>query len=999
MQADRTAGYQGPPNTSDLDAPTARRQLITYAFVSSSLDRSADLLTGLIPLFVPIAKVLEGKQFEPDQFAKELSRRYGISINPLAVEELRSRLLKAGLLKRSQPDRTGSTYNYVSAEIDLAEREQKIDDMLNNLIERFKLYVSRLSPIAKLEYTTEQVEDIFLDNIVREHISENLRDDPTQKEQEQTSAAPSLPYIVGRFVLDLERNHPELVDDLSQIRAAAIVSEVVLDLRQPPDRNRKFPNLRLYVDGPIVMGLLGLSGSDRQQNLSKMFDQIKKLRCGIYIFSHSVEEIQDMIQAVLHADPIARVGPFGDALRDGEILENYAREIQYQPDRFLKELEIQIDRTATIKQSAYSAYFDDGKLLSFKRGLLSWGREKARDRDAQSVAYIMRYRRGVKSNDPLKTNYIFLTENSALARISHEFCVSEHLLDKYQTGPVIPLRRFAALLWMVLGGTDERHELSRRQLLANCALAVRSTPDVVEEMIKTLAKVRAEMVPQIRILMTLPRSSRLAMDVTLGNKKLINDQNVDEVLSVVRRAAIEEETARFDAVLAEREGRIAVQNQDFRRRLTEVEADAKRELEELENTSRKTEEQKLGLLVEMQGLRREIDTALENNREIVSRVFANVFRRVRRTIFLIAALAAAVGLGGIGYAVFLVIGLWNAPSVASYVAAVSLMLLSSFSVVVIGRKAIRQLGVRVSRHLLLSQLRVLGLEKYLVDAAVDWELGVISWQQVEVGSSSHQLALDTAASGNVFSIEEVKAAAAKEVIVLVHGIRDFALWQSTIRATLERLGFRVELTNYGRLNLVEFLVPISYFRQRAIDQIWEQVRIIRQNYPSRSISFIAHSFGTYLVAWILSKEFDLQASRVIFCGSVLSYKFRFQQIQGRYTTPILNEVGTRDVWPAMAESITFGYGSAGTYGFRRPLVRDRWHNGARHGFFLSAEFCRTYWVPFLTTGAVLDQEEELQAPPAWVQIVSVLKIKYAILIGAIVIAYSYWGTLTHLSFR
>lgn len=87
--------------------------------------------------------------------------------------------------------------------------------------------------------------------------------------------------------------------------------------------------------------------------------------------------------------------------------------------------------------------------------------------------------------------------------------------------------------------------------------------------------------------------------------------------------------------------------------------------------------------------------------------------------------------------------------------------------------------------------------------------------------------------------------------------------------------------------------------------------------------------------------------RIIFCGSVIPYNFRFEQIQDQFSAPIINEVGTRDIWPAMAESITRGYGSAGTYNFRRPLVRDRWHNGAGHGYFLSSEFCSKYWIPFL----------------------------------------------------
>src|SRR5687767_6785504 len=81
------------------------------------------------------------------------------------------------------------------------------------------------------------------------------------------------------------------------------------------------------------------------------------------------------------------------------------------------------------------------------------------------------------------------------------------------------------------------------------------------------------------------------------------------------------------------------------------------------------------------------------------------------------------------------------------------------------------------------------------------------------------------------SSRDDRGAGEKPVVILVHGIRDFALWQDTVRASLERAGFRVELTNYGRLNLVEFLLPIWFFRRRAIETVWRQIRIIKQNNP------------------------------------------------------------------------------------------------------------------------------------------------------------------------
>ena len=86
----------------------------------------------------------------------------------------------------------------------------------------------------------------------------------------------------------------------------------------------------------------------------------------------------------------------------------------------------------------------------------------------------------------------------------------------------------------------------------------------------------------------------------------------------------------------------------------------------------------------------------------------------------------------------------------------------------------------------------------------------------------------------------------RQLVLLVHGIRDIARWQSEIASALERHGFAVELTNYGRMNLLEFLIPVPFFRQRATSKIWTQMQHAMELHPHFDISVIAHSFGTYI---------------------------------------------------------------------------------------------------------------------------------------------------------
>jgi pimeloyl-ACP methyl ester carboxylesterase len=236
----------------------------------------------------------------------------------------------------------------------------------------------------------------------------------------------------------------------------------------------------------------------------------------------------------------------------------------------------------------------------------------------------------------------------------------------------------------------------------------------------------------------------------------------------------------------------------------------------------------------------------------------------------------------------------------------------------------------------------------------------------------------------------VPEGAQPHIVILIHGIRDYALWQNEIAHTLADEGFIPQPTNYGRFDLFRFLVPISYFRKRATDTVLDQIRDVRKQFPDARYSVIAHSFGTYVFAQILKRGFDLQFHRVIFCGSVLYYKFEFEQISDRFTAPIVNDVGTRDVWPALAESITWGYGWSGTYGFRRPRVTDRWHNGAYHGYFLSANFCRDYWVDFLREGKIVRAAKDAEPTRLWLRLLSFFKIKYFLVAGLLLAALATW---------
>lgn len=224
------------------------------------------------------------------------------------------------------------------------------------------------------------------------------------------------------------------------------------------------------------------------------------------------------------------------------------------------------------------------------------------------------------------------------------------------------------------------------------------------------------------------------------------------------------------------------------------------------------------------------------------------------------------------------------------------------------------------------------------------------------------------------------------LVILVHGIRDIARWQGEVGTALEAEGLIVEHTSYGRWNLVLFLLPFDFIRRIAMKRVWTDIQHARMLHPGADVSIIAHSFGTFVVTRILKDQFALQLKRLILCGSIVRYNFPFEQIQNRFSPPLLNDVGTADPWPAIAEALTTDYGSAGTTGFNRPGVEDRYHNDKGHGHFLSGAFATTFWAPFLRDGTVVPGDSPAKDPPLWVRLISTFKIKYLLLAALVFLA-------------
>lgn len=231
----------------------------------------------------------------------------------------------------------------------------------------------------------------------------------------------------------------------------------------------------------------------------------------------------------------------------------------------------------------------------------------------------------------------------------------------------------------------------------------------------------------------------------------------------------------------------------------------------------------------------------------------------------------------------------------------------------------------------------------------------------------------------------------QELILLVHGIRTFGGWQSMVKRVLGSIpNTKVVEIKYGFLDSIRFWFPF-FTRQFAINEVRHEIQNAKTANPNSQISIIAHSFGTYAISRILVEHPDLQLHKLILCGSIIPRTYRWNHVRGQLATDVINDFGTRDIWPVLAKCLSWGYGDTGRHGFGRgAYVTDRGHDFA-HSDFFNDQFIENYWKPWFETDTVVRSAWPEQAPPpSWgLSILSVVPLQWILCVLMVAVLFTF----------
>lgn len=511
-----------------------------YSLVSRNIfdtRSSGNFFLSLLPFFEPYISSKAGEIFDLDGLLEYAKTQVFMPITKEVADIFVKKMVEVKWIRREIPSKEGIVYRVIYELIDADTDLSDIEGDLSYIVEDIIEFADRQF-LIRLDRNTSQLDARLLNFLVRAASS---------REHELTAIAPQsddisierADYIFARYISDVEKRSPAIFERITKISGVALLAEALSEIRQPSlSVSRKNTDLTVFLDGPLAMNFLGISGKEAQKSATYTIDHLRSLGVTVTILKQACDEIKANLQGLFGTPPIQRHGLTHAALVRGEVTEDECRMVMNNPEYSLKSLKgisVLPHTPAMFRQN--ENYYPDTVIYELIDAMPSIN-EAARRRDAEAIGIVMRRRAGHSTDYILRTKFIFLTSNDAVVTAANKNLRERNLLslDKTTYGPALHQRTMAGLLFANVG-LAERIEVSRSTVLSACARTAMLRPKLLEQMkeqLKGVASIQNDDV--LDALLMQPRGGEIIMDFTLGASHTVSARNREELVEALRRA-------------------------------------------------------------------------------------------------------------------------------------------------------------------------------------------------------------------------------------------------------------------------------------------------------------------------------------------------------------------------------------------------------------------------------------------------------------------------------
>jgi len=355
-------------------------------------------------------------------------------------------------------------------------------------------------------------------------------------------------YIWNNYLKHLSEKNSKLFDFIAAISFSNIQKETMFFSDGSSAALETYNGLNVYLDSPMVFALLGMDSDARVDSCKMLIAGMQDAGCSVQIFDHNFSEIEGIIERaagwassisydISKANNVARF--FHDELIDTPVISEFCANTQAK----LNEMGI------TIKKTNYDV--TENKFQEDENGLYSMienrytqnGRAISEEKkqsimiDIRSIIMAYRERRGQVSTQIQSCGHVMVTLNGTLANISKIF-ESNRSINSGHVPACISADLFGSVLWLF--SPQKKIEYQRKQLLADCYVALRPSKNMLEKYIDSLNRARnSDEIDEKKFLFMRAHKAvnDALMNVTKGDYARFNDQTYREVYDEIEAIA------------------------------------------------------------------------------------------------------------------------------------------------------------------------------------------------------------------------------------------------------------------------------------------------------------------------------------------------------------------------------------------------------------------------------------------------------------------------------
>ncbi len=344
-------------------------------------------------------------------------------------------------------------------------------------------------------------------------------------------------YVIGSFVYFLQTSQSSLLNYFDTIVKGYMLSNAIFlpDVYEP---QKNFKGTEIYFDTPFLINALGYAGSTRQAPCLELLRLLYTTGANLRCFEHTKEEIIGALDAISGQLSRGRRNfTYGPGIPTFEYFLSKgftSSDLDILIGRVERDL-IEVLNIKVVERPEYLPEFtiDETGLLKFITERVKYWRDKAAEKDVDSISAIFRIRRNREYHFIEDCKAIFITNNKKLVKAINEyFYLSANSLS---VSPCLTDYSITNLLW--LKRPTAAPDLPIKRIIADCFAATQPNEELWGNYLKEINQLEKDKritTDDYYYLRYSIEAKKVLMDLTLGEPEVFTQGTVNEILDLIK---------------------------------------------------------------------------------------------------------------------------------------------------------------------------------------------------------------------------------------------------------------------------------------------------------------------------------------------------------------------------------------------------------------------------------------------------------------------------------